>query len=51
MFIEFFKHKTGRTCTYDLSLTHRLTQAKIVSEGKSCKAGANFPNIPKNFFI
>lgn len=51
IFIGFFKYRRAHPCMSILALAFLLTQTKIVSEGETCKAGANFPNIPKNFFI
>lgn len=51
LFTEFSEHERAQACTGVLALAHSLTQAKIVSEGESCKAATNFPNIPKNVFI
>ena len=51
MLPESFKHERAHAFTNVLAPTCWLTQAKAVSEGRSCKARANFPNMPKNFFI
>lgn len=51
IFMRFFEHRRLHPCMSILSLAFWLTQTKIVSEGETCKADANFPSVPKNFFI
>lgn len=50
-FTESFKHERAHARACVPAVAGSRTQAKIVSEGKICKAAANFPDIPKNFFI